>query len=161
MADRKPSKIPYIFVVFFAVIIAVNFFYIYLSNKTWRGVVTDNSYQKGLHYNDTLQQVEDQKKLGWRIDLKLKKFGTEEGLFKEKLTVTPLDKNGAFISGANIRITFKRPTQEGYDFVQAIPFDNGVYKAEILFPFKGQWDAEIQVRKDDNSFLDAKRIVIE
>ena len=55
---------------FFAVIFAINFAYIYISQKTWRGVATQNSYQKGLEYNKTLEYVKSQKQLEWSSQIK-------------------------------------------------------------------------------------------
>lgn len=155
-SPKKKSKIPYIFFAFFAVIFAINFFYIYLSQKTWRGVVTKDSYQKGLNYNDIIKQVKNQKKLGWKIDATYIPFAGR-GSFKVKL----LDKDSTPIKDAAIYVTFKRPAQEGLDFLQVLPFQDGSYKADIFFPVKGQWDAEINITKGEDTFVEVKRYVIQ
>ena len=160
MTEEKrptPSKIPYIFVAFFAVIFLVNAAFIYFSNKTWRGIVTEDSYQKGLHYNDTLKQVETQKNLGWKTAIKYKNLGAAKGA----ISVEALDKNSAIIKGAKVYINCKRPTQEGFDFAQELKFDGTSHKAEITFPLKGQWDVEVVVTKDENVFQEVKRYVIQ
>lgn len=152
----KKSKIPYFFFVFFGVVFAVNFFYIYISQKTWRGVVTKDSYQKGLNYNDTLKQVENQKNLGWQV--KISYQPQENG---GHITVALLDDKSVPITDAKIYASFKRPIQEGFDFDQEIPFQDGSYQADIVFPLKGQWDAEITITKGEDSFVEVKRYIIQ
>ncbi len=152
----KKSKIPYFFFVFFGVIFAVNFFYIYISQKTWRGVVTKDSYQKGLNYNDTLKQVADQKNLGWKVNISYQPQGSGG-----HIVVGLLDTKSIQIKDAKVHANFKRPTQDGFDFAQEIPFQNGSYQADIAFPLKGQWDAEITITKGEDSFVEVKRYVIQ
>lgn len=153
---QKKSKIPYIFFVFFGVIFAVNFFYIYISQKTWRGVVTKDSYHKGLNYNDTLKQVADQKNLGWQVNISYQPQGSGG-----HLVVGLLNEKSLPIKDAKISASFKRPTQDGFDFAQEIPFQKGAYQADIVFPLKGQWDAEINITKGEDSFVEVKRYVIQ
>jgi nitrogen fixation protein FixH len=154
---EKKSKIPYIFFAFFAVIFAVNFFYIYLSKKTWRGVATENAYQKGLNYNQTLKQVEKQKELGWNLKINYYPNKKNSGLLSIRLT----DKNSHVIKGAEIFVDLKRPTQEGFDFVKKAEFVDGSYQTQITFPLSGQWDFEITAKKDGEIFKASKRYVIQ
>ena len=86
---EKHSKIPYIFIAFFAVIIVVNLIYIYLSQKSWRGVIFPDSYRRGVEYNETLKLEEAQKKLGWSIEIQSKDLG--DGNFN--ILIIPRDIN--------------------------------------------------------------------
>ena len=156
-SEKKPSKIPYIFFAFFAVILAVNIFYIYLSNKTWRGIETEDAYQKGLKYNDTLKAAKDQKELGWKINTTYMPVGPQEG----KILVQVLDKNSQLIKGADLVINCKRPVQAGSDFSMDLKAEGIFYKSEIKFPFKGQWDVEIVATKGDVIVKDAKRYIVQ
>jgi nitrogen fixation protein FixH len=151
------SKIPYIFIAFFAVIIAVNIGYIYLAKKTWRGVTTDEAYQKGLNYNDTLKEAEKQKELGWIVDAKVSNGGENEISILISLT----DRNSIPINDASINITFKNPVREGYDFTIAPVSSKGTYRFLAKFPVKGQWDAIILVNKGEDKLYVAKRYVIQ
>ena len=153
----KKSKIIYFFFAFFAVVLAVNIFYIYISKKTWRGVVTDDPYHKGLNYNDTLEEVAKQKVLGWTVKVNFRPSVTKKGI----LMVTVQDKNLRYINDAKIYATFRRPNQEGLDFVLPVPFEDGVYKAQINFPLEGQWDGEVAVRKDQDTYQDVRRYIIQ
>lgn len=155
---NKPSKIPYIFFAFFGVIILVNICYIYVAKKTWRGVTTENSYQKGLTYNDTLKQVEKQKELGWQVQIKPSSTGQN----KLELVINVLDNKQSPIKDAVIYINFKRPTQEGFDFAMS-PTSNidGINKFSVVFPFKGQWDAMISISKGKDKLYLTRRFVIQ
>lgn len=62
-------KIAAIFVVFFAVIMAVNFTMARFASSTFGGVVVSNSYVASQHYNKWLAAAEAQKKLGWSATL--------------------------------------------------------------------------------------------
>ena len=153
----KKSKIIYFFFAFFAIVLVVNIFYIYISKKTWRGVVTDDPYHKGLNYNDTLEEVAKQKVLGWTVKIDLRSTSTKQG----NLMITVQDKNLLYIKNAEIYVTFKRPAQEGLDFVLPVPFEDGIYKARVNFPLEGQWDAEVAIKKDQDTYQDVRRYVIQ
>lgn len=150
------SNIPYIFVAFFAVIIAINLGYIYIAKTTWRGVATENSYQKGLNYNEVLKQEKKQQELGWSVDSRI----TQIGLRKSLILVAPVDKNSNPIKDANISIFFKNPVQDGSDFIVTPSSVGNAYRFEVEFPTIGQWDAVILIKKGDDELYLAKRYVI-
>ena len=157
MSEQKKSKIPYIFFIFFAVIFAVNFSYIYVSQKTWRGLATEDAYHKGLNYNQVLEEEKKQKELGWKMIIDYRNLGENQGV----LIIDLKDKNSHKISDAEVEVNFKRPTQEGKDFAQKLKFVNGVYKANIAFPLKGQWDFEIKAVRAEDVFQETDRYVIQ
>lgn len=154
---EKKSKIPYVFFIFFAVIFAVDFFYIYLAGKTWRGIVVEDSYRKGLDYNQIFAKAEKQEKLGWNLKISYKKIDKNLLLF----TAILLDKNQQKIKDAKVSLSFKRPVQDGLDFSQDMQFIDGIYQAKVLMSIKGQWDVAIKAVKNDDVFLEVKRYVIE
>ncbi|MBU6140843.1 MAG: FixH family protein [Proteobacteria bacterium] len=151
------SKIPYIFFAFFGIVIAVNICYIYLAKTTWRGITTDESYQKGLDYNATLEQAEKQKKLGWKVDVKSSIAGDN----KMRLSVILLDEKSYEIKDAAINISFRNPVQDGYDFSEVADTSGGSYLFNVTFPKKGQWDAMISIHKGKDSLYLMKRYVVQ
>lgn len=157
MTAVKKSKIPYFFFIFFAVIFAVDAFYIYLSKKTWRGLVTEDSYHKGLHYNDIITTAKKQQELGWRLKISYQNSTNKTG----DLEVLLSDKNQQKIFGAVVTANFRRPTQEGVDFSQELKLVDGVYRAKIDFPLAGQWEFVINASKDVDSFSQSKRFVVQ
>jgi len=155
--SKKAGFIPYIFIIFFTVIFIINGFYIYISQKTWRGVATQNSYQKGLKYNETLEFVKSQKALGWNFEINFLNLGNNLA----NTTVCLLDKDKTYIKNAKLIAKLRRPTQEGKDFEQNFIVQNNCYYAKINFPLKGLWEVEIQAFKDDNIAQIVKRYIVQ
>lgn len=157
--SKKPksrSKIPYFFLAFFAVFITVDMFYIYIANKSWRGVAIQNSYHKGLNYNQTINQSKTQAKLGWQVKISLEPMGNNIS----RLRIDLKDAQNNPIQNAEISADFKRPTQEGYDFSSTIDFDGKAYVKELSFPLKGQWNIELTVTKNGQIFKTAQRRIV-
>ena len=154
---QTKSKIPYFFVVFFSVILAVNLYYIYLSKKTWSGLVTEDSYQKGLHYNQVFSDARKQKELGWNMTVSYQNLGGAEG----DLVVFLRDKDRVQIPDAEVMAYIRRPAQVGQDFSQKLEFVDGKYQTQIHFPLRGQWDILINTTKGKDSFQEAKRYIIQ
>ncbi len=155
---RKDSRLVLtILFTFFAVVFAINFLYIYLAQKTWTGVWTQNSYQKGLEYNKTLEYVKHQKELGWKFAIKYANSAPNMG----ELQVCLFDKKSQKIVDAKLVVKIVRPTQEGLDFSQNLLPQDGCYFARINFPLKGQWVLEVQGFKGDDVLQEVKKYVVQ
>lgn len=62
-------KVTAIFVVFFGIVMAVNFTMAHFASSTFGGVVVENSYVASQHYNKWLGAAAAQQKLGWSATL--------------------------------------------------------------------------------------------
>ena len=60
-----------ILIVFFAVVMTVNFTMARLASSTFGGTVVDNSYVASQHYNEWLKRAEAQDRLGWNETISL------------------------------------------------------------------------------------------
>ena len=156
--SKNNRMISWVFIIFFSTFIIVDVVYIVIAEKTWRGLVTENGYQKGLKYNQVIDAAKEQKKLGWNMQIKYHSRKTKTG----NLQVNLLDKNHHVISDAILSINIKRPVQEGKDFVINLKFDSKTsnYQSYVDFPMIGQWDLEIIAKKNDDVYQDLKRIVV-
>ncbi len=65
----KRSFIPITFIIIFALIIVINACFFYLAQKTAVGVVTEDSYDKGLSYNLSIEQQQSQLRNGIKGNL--------------------------------------------------------------------------------------------
>lgn len=160
-SDQKSisvKRIAWIFAIFFSTFIIVDIAYITVAEKTWRGLATEDGYQKGLKYNQTIEAVKEQKELGWKLQIKYQPQVNKRGA----LLVELLDKNNQKINDAKLTANIKRPVQEGKDFAVDLKFDTKTqnYNSTIEFPMIGQWDVEIVARKNDDVYQDIKRLVI-
>jgi nitrogen fixation protein FixH len=155
----KKSKIPYIFFAFFATFIIADLAFIYISSVTWRGTVTEDAYEKGRKYNQTLLNNKRQKDLGWEGELEYRANAIKKGV----LTFGLKDKNGKVIKDAAIEVEFFRPTQTGFDFNGVLQFDkkSGNYKGVVKFPLSGLWRATVRASVGDEIFGYAERIGVD
>ncbi len=153
---EKSSKIPYFFIAFFAIIIVVNLLYIYLSQKSWRGVLLPESYRRGIEYNETLKLEEEQKKLGWKVEIQSVDLG--DGKFE--ITAIPRNSAGAQIEDGKLKIEFKRTASEGDDFITNFDFIDGVYRSQIQFPAKGKWNFGILLQKDEKIYREVQSLMV-
>ncbi len=154
--NQQPTKfkaIGWIFALFFSTFIIVDIFYIVIAEKTWRGLATEDGYQKGLKYNQTIDAVKKQKDLGWNFQINYQPKSSKVANLQIKL----LDKNNQEIKDAKIVANIKRPVQEGLDFTVEL---NLAYNSLINFPLIGQWDIEIIARKNDEVYQNVKRVVV-
>jgi len=127
----------WILAAFFAVIFSANGVLVYLANTSWTGLQTEDAYEKGRLYNTTIEAGERQRKLDWR---------GQAGLNDRRLDFALTDKTGEAIDGADVRVTFVRPTHQGYDFTLVMrEAEPGRYFANIDFPLSGLWQADFHV----------------
>jgi nitrogen fixation protein FixH len=54
-------KVLFLLLGFFAVFASVDAYFVYLAMKTKPGVVTENAYQRGLNYNEVLEEARRRK----------------------------------------------------------------------------------------------------
>ena len=154
----KKTNIVWFFAIFFSTFIIVDICYIVIAEKTWRGLAIEDGYQKGLRYNQAIDIVKKQQKLGWKLQIDYQSGGKGIG----DLWVKLLDKNNQSINGANITANIKNPIQDGMDFIINLKFNPSAraYKSSIQFPQIGQWDVEIVARRDKDLYQDIKRLII-
>lgn len=157
--NKKDFQVIWIFILFFAVFIIIDIFYIYIAQKTWQGVATEDAYQKGLHYNQTIEYVKKQKNLGWRSQIKYRPIISKTG----NLDFLISDQQNLIISDAKVFAIITRPLQSGYDFKIELPFDQKklIYSSKINFPLKGQWNVEIQAINGSKTYQEVKRLIIQ
>ena len=146
--------IPWLFVGFFGIVIAVNATMIVIANRSWTGLTTNSAYEKGLAYNENLEAAEAQKDLGWSIDIDANLTDGLDGTIMVELR----DRDGRPIDDADIEILFERPTHEGSDFVvRPGGTGQGRYKADFTAELSGAWNAHTVVRRGAAVFIDDSR----
>lgn len=153
---NKKSKIPYILLVFFLVVVSVNVAFIVISKNSLPGVAIENSYNKGIKYNDTIKQKEDQQELGWDVEFVIRQAGENE----KDIVLKLLDRDKKLVKNADVMVKFFRPTYDGIDFEVKFDEESGIYRKQVEFPALGQWDFEVVAVRGDDRFFAKKRFVI-
>ncbi|MEM7223861.1 MAG: FixH family protein [Pseudomonadota bacterium] len=129
---------------FFAVILLVNLLFIYLAVGSFTGIDTEQAYQKGLGYNDTLQAAENQRELGWAFNVNHEDLGDQLDL-----SLQIVDRYGNGIEGLEIEAELRRPTDAALDRGAAFTrYGGGRYGASIPLPSRGNWTLRLTARRD-------------
>ncbi|MGN7438960.1 MAG: FixH family protein [Alcanivorax sp.] len=131
-----------IFALFFLAIIIVNSIFIYIAVESHTGIITQNPYEKGLKYNETLSKAKSQRHMHDSISY-------DDGILRWEL----VDTNGDSINTASVTVKLIRPVQDGYDFETTLNhITNGVYEADLDLPLTGQWEAHLKASWDETQF---------
>ena len=129
------------FIGFFIVIIAVNAIFITTALKTHSGVITDQPYEKGLHFDETLAKAASQPSI-------IQEVSYEDAILRWSLK----DEKGAPLT-ANVSAKLVWPIKSGHDFeIPLIQTETGHYEATITLPFKGQWDALLKAQWNNTQY---------
>ncbi|MCE2687586.1 MAG: FixH family protein [Rickettsiales bacterium] len=151
----KKSKIPYLFFAFFAVIIAVDSYYIYLSQKTWHGIVGDSSNKfNKTQYQPIIDKEKKQNSLNWQVAININNLSQR----KIKINISAKDKNLQTINFEKIIIDFRRAGKEEFDFSIN---KNNINDIIVEFPDFGRWQASYSlIDKKGNIYQDSKNYLI-
>lgn len=140
--DPKDKYVLWFFLAFFGTFIAVDTFFVYKAVTTQTGVVTEHAYEKGLAYNQVLDEARNQPDI-------VQKTAFENGV----LSWTLSDKDGTPIEHASVSAHIIRPVQDGADFdITLSHIGGGVYEAKPSFPMNGQWLAELKSVWDNQTY---------
>ncbi len=142
--NTKKSLWPKAIIAFFAVIFMANGFLIYLAVSGFEGLVEDNYYEKGLNYNDVIQQ----EKLGWKIELSFTDDMKAGAPNKAKVVI--FDPKGEPIGGARVRIALRRPATDRFDKEFELVPSGCAYHGTVFLPVSGLWDIAVKAEKGDD-----------
>ncbi|MCC3862272.1 FixH family protein [Pseudemcibacter aquimaris] len=132
------------FVGFFLVVFTANGIMTYFALNTWTGLETEDSYVKGLNYNDELENARTQNASGWTMDI-VTKPESQTGRFEVKI-----DYPESAIAPSEVKATFIRAVVEGHDQeVTLAPMGNGLYGAPVDLPLPGQWNVLVVVNSQN------------
>lgn len=140
--NPKDKLIPWYFVAFFTVIAILDGIFVYVAITTQTGLVTENAYEKGLAFNQQLEQARTQPKLQESLSF-------ENGLLRWQA----INENATPVENATVTATIIRPVQDGYDFETTLDYQGaGVYEAKLDLPLKGLWKAEMNATWDNRHY---------
>ncbi len=125
---------------FFGVVFAVNGALVYFAMDSWPGLSTENAYEQGRDYNQTLADEAAQSSLGWTSDITLSK-----NMDGHVMRVVFTDANGTPLDGLQVRATFSRPV--GAENIVNITLPEtaiGEYSSPVTLPLAGRWHAFVE-----------------
>jgi len=155
---RKPGWwIPWSFVGFFVVVVAVNAGMMTAAFWTFNGLDTKNHYRRGIEYNKALEAQAAQVRRGWRTSVRFVQTGARRG----RLEVSVSDRAGAGLLSLDVKALIVRPSNASDDFFAKLkPLGDGRYAADLAFPRAGRWRAEVLASRGSERHRVDRRLVI-
>lgn len=150
--------VPWAIVAAFVVVFAVNGALVYFAAESWPGLLTDDPYTQGNHYNRVIAESQKEAALGWKVAVSFQAAGHATGT----VTVEGRDGAGAALEGLQLRGQAIRPV--GVE-EPPIPLSfraegDGRYVAEVRLPLRGQWDLYLVARRSDGAVFHTGRRII-
>lgn len=127
-------------VLFFGTIFGVNFYMARAAITTFSGLEADKPYQEGVKYDDEIAASRAQDKLGWTVDVKVRKAA--EGT--SSIEIRQADKAGTPTAGLAFNAKFIHPADRRRDLpVALVKIEPGVYRGEVPAN-AGRWDLLVE-----------------
>ena len=139
-------------------VLIVNLTMVLVAIATNPGLVTDDYYDRGQHYEKTLVS-RLAKDPGWTMrvdipdDLKANQSAT--------ILVTLVDQAGRPVTPDRVIFFAYRPSDKSQDF--AVPMTKvgaGQYSVHLTFPLIGVWDSLIAIRQGEDEFTIGERLKV-
>ncbi len=128
-------------IAFFGIIFAVNGVFLYTSLSTYSGVVSNEPYRKGLHYNDRIAADHAQHELGWTSDIVLSSTG-------DGLDIIINDRSGNPVGGLGFDGQLGRPATAAMDVdLEVKEMNPGRYHASFAKLESGAWQVDLAAKE--------------
>jgi len=128
------------FLTFFAVVFLMNGAMIYAAISTYSGLVANEPYRKGLHYNERIDADERQARLGWRDSVTITRTGA--------IVVTLEAPGQGPVIGVHANAILGRPSTNRHDIkLPLIETSPGRYEAQAGPLADGTWTIELEARR--------------
>ena len=131
----------------FIVLVGATVYRVITALETHPGLVVEDAYVSGERYGETLNNRNQLLAQGWKLDLVVPKTVTHN--ISQTYTAHST-KNKETITDVTVTAYFYRPLEPKYDFSTIMEADaSGVFKTEVVLPFKGRWDIVVEATKQD------------
>jgi nitrogen fixation protein FixH len=138
----RDKWIPWYFVLFFLVVASLDAVFVTVALRTHTGLVTEQAYEKGLAYNDTLEQARSQPPIQQAASF-------QDGRIRWRLR----DESGNLLERPDVKVRIVRPVKASMDFERILTHvGNGVYEAALDLPAPGYWQARLEVKWDNRQY---------
>ncbi|MEP3246858.1 MAG: FixH family protein [Sneathiella sp.] len=144
MATGRKLKGIHVFLMlaaFFGVMFAVNGVFVYMALTSFSGVSVDDSYKKGLNYNQEISRLSEQQARGWQTGL------TVDTMTDNRISVilSVLDQEGQSLEGLKAVLLVRRPARSDQDRQVVLTRSGSQFKADMQLASPGQWDLAVQI----------------
>lgn len=146
--------IPWLFVLGFALVVAVNGVMIWFAVGSFSGLYTSNPRDRGLRYNAVVAEQQSRDALGWRID-------TNWRADNDRIEVSVFDAAGQPLTGARVFVEFVRPVEKRSPLgVAMAEIGSGRYASSVTLPARGNWELDIVIERGADHFAQTRRMFL-
>jgi nitrogen fixation protein FixH len=141
-----------------ASVLAINALMVYFAIQSNPGLVVDDYYDRGQHYEKTLAS-RLAKDPGWSMQPEMP-IGIKAGESRA-LRFTLTDKAGQPVSADGVTFYAYRPSDVTRDFSLPMTLEGpGRYVVEASFPVMGMWDTLFAVRQGADEYTRGQRFMV-
>lgn len=145
---------------FVVLVLLVNIAFIVTAISTNPGLVDQNYYEKGRHFEDSIQQRREMvNRLNWDLRIQV----PEEMVMGQTtaIYVHAIDSAGMPLQDATAVLHAYRPSDANADFEIAMsPYAAGIFMAEAAFHLQGIWDLKVRVSQGEDHIETRRRISV-
>lgn len=162
MTESSALKSPWVWgwIGMIVLVLMANVTMIYFARSTSPGLVVDDYYEKGKNYDKTLEDRQQEKRLGWKINPELPEKITVNESFPLAFSVALRDGENTFPNEATLYLF--RPSDASADFsLPMLSKGEGAFAAELVFPLPGVWDVIFSMSRGDENKESFLRVFVE
>jgi len=158
VSRRQPGwYIPWLFLPPFLVMLTANGLLIHYALSSFSGLTSQHASAEGANYNAALAAARAQAERGWRVSLT---FSPTQGL-GGAVEATLLDRDGRPLTGADVTVSFIRPTAAGADQAYTLAETGpGRYRADATPRLPGVWDLRLIARHPAGTWQMIERVKV-
>lgn len=140
------------------VVLSVNLLMVYLAITTNPGLVVDDYYDRGQHYEKTLFE---RRAKSAELDTTLELPATLKVGEPARITFSARLKSNRVLQIESADLYLYRPADASRDFnAEMRPLGHNAFSAEIRFPLKGVWDLIVHIREGGQEHNFPRRIEV-
>ncbi len=144
------------FIAMMIVLVAANGYLIYLANNDNPGLVVDDYYERGQHYEKNML-TKMAKAPDWTSDIHLPIPVVENKAARLRFSIRA--GQGELIVPDQVVLFGYRPSDAKADFsIEMTMLRQGVYEAVVAFPLRGVWDLIVNVTQGDLEHNSSQRV---
>lgn len=153
-AAQRSRYIPWLFVLGFAIVVAVNGTMIWFAVGSFSGLYTPKPRDRGLHFNDVVAAGQARDALGWHVEPRWRPE-------IDQLEIDVSDRDGTPLTGAQVTVELVRPAEKRAPFgIAMTTVEGGRHAGYAVLPAHGNWDLDIVVERDGQRFAQTRRMFL-
>ena len=151
--------IPWIYVLMFVPVLAVNILLVRLALSSSTGLVTDHGFETGQGYNEVIAAGARQQALGWKTEIDIEPAPLPSAPHRVTLTVGMTDHAGQPLTGLTVSGKLASPVDPQPDAaVTLVETAGGRYRQSLVLPRGGQWEMQLVATDGTGRFAIQQRL---